>query len=69
MPIDLKAFLCVVVVLCNRLALLFDCPVDPCVEATCPDHPDAICRSNNCGGCNAEFFDADGYDVTSTCIG
>jgi hypothetical protein len=37
------------------------CFADPCsVAPTCPD---ASCVANYCGGCNAEFYDANGYAV------
>lgn len=37
------------------------CFVDPCQVA--PGCSVGECRSNYCGGCNAEFFDPDGYAV------
>ena len=46
---------------------LVNCFVDPCLLATCPAHPTAVCVANFCGGCNAEFFDALGNDVTNSC--
>nr|CAB3267843.1 zonadhesin [Phallusia mammillata] len=32
------------------------CVIDPCEVNTCPRFPEAECRANFCGGCNAEFF-------------
>lgn len=46
---------------------IFSCLVDPCMFASCPAHPLATCRSNYCGGCNADFFDVNGMDVTTLC--
>lgn len=47
---------------CNTV----NCLVDPCMFATCSAYPAAVCISNYCGGCNAEFFNA-GTDVTVLC--
>lgn len=44
-----------------------NCFVDPCMFASCRAYAEATCRSNYCGGCNAEFFDASGNDVTARC--
>ncbi|XP_041485759.1 kielin/chordin-like protein [Lytechinus variegatus] len=33
------------------------CFSDPCLDATCYTHPNAICHANFCGGCNAIFYD------------
>eukprot|EP00731_Ephydatia_muelleri_P014212 Em0007g1522a len=46
---------------------LFECFVDPCLSATCPAHPHAVCVADFCGGCNAKFFDHNGKEVTSSC--
>ncbi|CAK9290849.1 unnamed protein product [Gordionus sp. m RMFG-2023] len=35
-----------------------NCVMNPCIRATCPKHPNARCRVNNCGRCIAEFVDA-----------
>ena len=32
------------------------CLGDPCLSASCPNHPFATCRANYCDGCIAEFF-------------
>ncbi|XP_066290079.1 zonadhesin-like isoform X3 [Branchiostoma lanceolatum] len=40
------------------------CKRDPCEMRTCPGHPNATCQANYCGGCNAEFFDEDGNEVS-----
>ena len=49
---------------CNNIV---NCFVDPCMFASCRAYPQATCQSNYCGGCNAEFFDASGSDVTALC--
>ena len=41
----------------------FVCLTAPCTVNTCTAHPDATCRDNYCGGCNAEFYDANGNKV------
>lgn len=46
---------------------IVNCFVDPCLFATCEAHPDANCVANFCGGCNAEFFDSTGNEVTDSC--
>ncbi|CAF0755494.1 unnamed protein product [Adineta steineri] len=33
-----------------------NCLVDPCKFATCKKYPTAVCRSNYCGGCFADFY-------------
>ena len=35
------------------------CSSNPCAHenAKCLAHPNAFCQPNNCGGCNAEFYD------------
>ena len=47
---------------------IVNCLVDPCSVATCPNYPQANCRANYCGGCNAEFYDASGA-LISDCEG
>uniref|UniRef100_A0A915JPG5 Uncharacterized protein n=1 Tax=Romanomermis culicivorax TaxID=13658 RepID=A0A915JPG5_ROMCU len=37
-----------------------NCLIDPCLTAKCPNHPDAVCEANYCGGCFADFFDSNG---------
>ncbi|CAF2123414.1 unnamed protein product [Rotaria magnacalcarata] len=39
------------------------CFVDPCKDKTCPKYPDAKCVANYCGGCNDEWFLANGQQV------
>jgi hypothetical protein len=41
---------------------MVECFADPCSVSTC-DADGAVCRSNYCGGCNAEWTDADGDRV------
>lgn len=48
---------------CNTV----NCFVDPCSVTTCSAYPTATCRSNYCGGCYADFFDAAGTNVTALC--
>ncbi|CAH1263557.1 Hypp2729 [Branchiostoma lanceolatum] len=45
-----------------------NCAVDPCTTATCAAHPSATCKANYCGGCNAEFYDDSGTEVTVNCF-
>ena len=45
---------------------VYNCFVDPCSVNRCPAHPTATCRSNYCGGCNAQFF-VNGIEVTAEC--
>ena len=46
---------------------IYNCFVDPCTTASCPNYPQARCVSNYCGGCNYNFFDSAGTDVTDRC--
>ncbi|MET0391301.1 MAG: hypothetical protein ABW321_35335 [Polyangiales bacterium] len=39
-----------------------DCLVDPCQTSVCSE-PEAVCQANYCGGCHAEWYDADGWRV------
>jgi hypothetical protein len=39
-----------------RLEEQVNCFASPCQMAKCEKHPEAECRENYCGGCNAEFF-------------
>ncbi|XP_065662150.1 uncharacterized protein LOC101241534 isoform X5 [Hydra vulgaris] len=32
------------------------CGFKPCARLFCNDYPEAVCKPNFCGGCNAEFF-------------
>ena len=45
----------------------FLCFADPCQVNSCPNFPEATCRSSFCGGCFASFFDSDGNNVTDRC--
>ena len=45
----------------------FNCLVDPCDNAYCPNLPDANCLPDYCGGCSARFYDTFGVEVTDTC--
>jgi len=52
---------------CPHGVPVFNCFVDPCTTASCPNYPQARCVSNYCGGCNYNFFDSAGTDVTDRC--
>jgi len=39
------------------------CPVTLCQDVTCPVDLTAVCRINSCGGCVAEFFNAQGQKL------
>jgi eight-cysteine-cluster-containing protein len=39
------------------------CLIDPCQVSECSD-PDATCKANYCGGCNAEWFTPEGMPAT-----
>ncbi|KAK7502647.1 hypothetical protein BaRGS_00006222 [Batillaria attramentaria] len=41
------------------------CPKELCLQ-TCPADPTAVCRINPCGGCKAEFFNANNETVNCT---
>ena len=43
-----------------------ECLKDPCLGSTCPFHPNATCKPNFCGGCNADYV-INEVDVTKTC--
>ena len=32
------------------------CGFKPCAKLFCVDYPEAVCKPNFCGGCNAEFY-------------
>lgn len=42
---------------CPRGAPFIMCHNNPCERASCPANPKAKCLPDNCGGCNAQFFD------------
>ncbi|XP_065315536.1 kielin/chordin-like protein [Gordionus sp. m RMFG-2023] len=44
-----------------------NCLVDPCKIAKCPSNPQAICKANYCGGCNAEFYENDKPIICHEC--
>ncbi|XP_006815798.1 uncharacterized protein LOC100375670 [Saccoglossus kowalevskii] len=39
------------------------CTAKPCDVTQCAFDPNAICRDNYCGGCFAEFYDANGMNI------
>ncbi len=39
-----------------------ECPTHLCLEATCPNHPDALCMISRCGACHTVFY-LEGYKV------
>ena len=40
-----------------------NCLVDPCASVSCAAHPEYVCESNYCGGCNREWFNQAGDKV------
>ncbi|XP_070559034.1 uncharacterized protein [Ptychodera flava] len=48
---------------CRPGVEIVNCGRDPCDKAKCPKYPNAQCRSNYCGGCNADFYDIYGNKV------
>lgn len=60
-----------VTALCNsrptQCSNIVNCLINPCTVTTCPAYPNAECRANYCGGCNAEFYTADDTEVTAQC--
>ncbi|CAF1106773.1 unnamed protein product [Adineta ricciae] len=46
-----------------RKCVMVNCFMDPCGLAKCPNHPEARCRADYCGGCNARFYNAAGQRV------
>ena len=55
---------------CPNCTLPFNCLVNPCQFASCSAFPDAKCRADYCGGCNARFFVGKGRkkrEVTDRC--
>lgn len=52
---------------CPHGVPIYNCFIDPCTTASCPNYPQARCVSNYCGGCNYNFFDSAGTDVTDRC--
>ena len=51
---------------CEDGSPIVDCYVDPCTVSSCPNHREAECRANYCGGCRAWYFDGE-TNVTDTC--
>ncbi|XP_030844632.1 scavenger receptor cysteine-rich protein isoform X4 [Strongylocentrotus purpuratus] len=47
--------------------VIVNCLVNPCDVSVCSAYPDAECRSNYCGGCNADFYVDDVQVNCSTC--
>ncbi|UJR28287.1 hypothetical protein I4U23_009535 [Adineta vaga] len=47
----------------EKKCITVNCFVDPCGMAKCNKHPEATCRSNYCGGCNAWFYNKVGQRV------
>ncbi|KAL4218806.1 hypothetical protein ACF0H5_021394 [Mactra antiquata] len=45
---------------------IVQCLVDPCDVIKCEAYPDATCKANYCGGCNA-IYTYEGTDVTAKC--
>ena len=40
---------------CGADIPVVQCRKDPCLTSVCPGYPEAICRTNLCGKCKAEF--------------
>ncbi|XP_074662296.1 uncharacterized protein LOC141914868 [Tubulanus polymorphus] len=54
--------------ICPSNVPIYQCLIDPCDVVTCPGYPNAVCRSNFCGGCNYNFYLGKGNrDVTDLC--
>ncbi|XP_030852499.1 tenascin-like [Strongylocentrotus purpuratus] len=47
--------------------VIVNCVVNPCEVSVCSAYPDAECRSNYCGGCNADFYVDDVQVNCSAC--
>ncbi|XP_030844718.1 latent-transforming growth factor beta-binding protein 2 isoform X2 [Strongylocentrotus purpuratus] len=47
--------------------VIVNCFVNPCDYSVCSANPDAECRSNYCGGCNADFYVDDVQVNCSAC--
>ena len=45
----------------------FNCLVDPCDYAYCPNFPEANCLPDYCGGYSARFYDIFGVEVADRC--
>jgi hypothetical protein len=41
--------------------------VDPCRNSNCPLYPSASCRSDGCGGCNAQYLVGRTVEITRLC--
>ena len=41
---------------CDHGTPIVACSFKPCAQLHCLDYPDAVCKPNFCGGCNAEFY-------------
>ena len=52
---------------CEDGTPIVQCFRDPCDGTSCPEFPEAECVSNFCGGCNFNYIDANGVDVTRQC--
>jgi len=55
---------------CNQkccAAELVQCLVDPCANARCPLHPEAVCEADYCGGCKVRWTERF-QEVTSKCF-
>ena len=42
-----------------------ECFQDPCLVEDCPAYPNAECVPNYCGGCHADFYNANGQLITN----
>jgi hypothetical protein len=54
----------------EQISLSDDCPYpvecfqDPCLVESCPAYPNSDCVANYCGGCHADFYNANGELIT-----
>ncbi|XP_064600970.1 uncharacterized protein LOC135467138 [Liolophura sinensis] len=49
---------------CPAGVSIHQCDPGLCLRTLCPSHPQAVCRINPCGGCSAQFFDANNNVVS-----
>lgn len=53
---------------CKPGVPLVQCFAEPCAVNSCPRYPNAECRDDYCGGCNARYY-VDNREVTRFCQG
>jgi len=72
--VECSAFAIEQINLSNNCQYPVDCFQDPCLVEACPVYPNADCVPNYCGGCYADFYNANGELIlecgdTSSCPG